>query len=355
MQQHAAASRRLHTRIRPRDGFEEFFLTHTGPDCTDMHEVAVHADGAHIVRADVFGPSPAVQREPDCPVTWVRNEHADSAALSGVYIHAVRGAEVRSIRRGGRLVGTVVATPDADECTVAGVCAADTTLNRPRQARGTFEAVETALAEAGMDYSHVVRTWLFLDDILGWYDEFNAVRTDFYRERGVFDGLLPASTGIGGANPAGAAVVAAAFAVKPRSPDVTAQAVVSPLQCPATQYGSSFSRAVEVSAPDCRRLLVSGTAGIDPGGRTAHMGDVDGQIARTFEVVQALLESREMDWDDVTRATAYVRSSRDALAFRRFLAAHPHLAELPVTVANNVICREDLLFELEVDAWRGRA
>ena len=73
-------------------------------------------------------------------------------------------------------------------------------------------------------------------------------------------------------------------------PGMPAAAVPSPLQCPALDYGSSFSRAVELVAGDHRRLFVSGTASISPEGHTLHVGDVDAQVARTMEVVEAMLE-----------------------------------------------------------------
>lgn len=353
MSEHAAApSQQLYTCTRTRQDLAEMYLTLSGPDCTDVHELAEKAAGAGIIRADVFGPASPDWEEPGFPVTWVCNEHAEGAYLSGVYLHAVTGAETRPVVLDGRVVGTVLETPYATECTLAGVRAVDTSLPYPEQARVTYENMERALEQVGMDFSHVVRTWLFLDRILDWYKEFNAVRTGFFTERGVFDRLVPASTGIGGANPAGSAMVTSAFAVKPRSDQVRIQAVPSPLQCPALQYGSSFSRVVEVATPDCTRLLVSGTASIDPDGHTVYVDDVDGQVAKTFEVVQAILESRGMDWSHTTRATAYVRHTSDVSAYQRFVAAREDLAILPAIVANNIICRDDLLFELEVDATR---
>ena len=54
----------------------------------------------------------------------------------------------------------------------------------------------------------------------------------------------------------------------------------SPLQCPALEYGSSFSRAAELRTPGWRRVVVSGTASILPGSHeVAHVGDVDAQTA----------------------------------------------------------------------------
>ena len=88
-----------------------------------------------------------------------------------------------------------------------------------------------------------------------------------------------------------------------------------------------------------------------PGGRTAHVENVDGQVKLATEIVAAILESRGMAWSDVVRAVAYFRHPDDTSAYDRFCAAHG-LPSLPVVVTNNVICRDDLLYEIEVDAVR---
>ena len=76
---------------------------------------------------------------------------------------------------------------------------------------------------------------------------------------------------------------------------------------------------------------------------------MDGQIDRTFDVVAAILESRDMDWTDVTRAIAYVKRGKDADAYHAGLQRRG-LSPLPAVVTENDICRDELLFELEVDA-----
>jgi enamine deaminase RidA (YjgF/YER057c/UK114 family) len=103
--------------------------------------------------------------------------------------------------------------------------------------------------------------------------------------------------------------------------------------------------------PDHRRLLVSGTASIDPQGRTAHAGDVEAQTDLTMRVIHAILESRGMGWSDVCRAVAYVKHAKDAPVLGRYCAAHG-IPPLPLVVTKAEICREDLLFEVEVDALR---
>jgi enamine deaminase RidA (YjgF/YER057c/UK114 family) len=216
----------------------------------------------------------------------------------------------------------------------------------------TLGLAEKALAAAGMEFGDVVRTWFFLDSILEWYGDFNGTRDAFFRPRGVFDGLVPASTGMGGRNPAGAALEMGLLAVRPsRLDSLDVRAVPSPLQGPALDYGSSFSRAVEADFPDHKRLYVSGTASIDREGRTVLVDDAAGQVEHTMNVVQAILESRGMGWEDVTRAVAYFKKDGTLDDFEADLEARG-IRSLPCATICNDVCRDELLFEIEVDAVR---
>jgi hypothetical protein len=77
--------------------------------------------------------------------------------------------------------------------------------------------------------------------------------------------------------------------------------------------------------------------------------DVEKQVALTMDVVAGILESRDMSWADVNRGVAFFRHEKDIPKLAEYCAAH-HLPDFPVVVARNTICRDDLLFELEVDA-----
>jgi enamine deaminase RidA (YjgF/YER057c/UK114 family) len=201
-----------------------------------------------------------------------------------------------------------------------------------------------------MTFANLIRTWLFLDDILAWYGPFNKVRTEFYEQRRVLNNLLPASTGIGVRNSAGAALVAGAWAAQwLNGASFTAQEIPSPLQETPRSYGSSFARAVELVSGGLRRLLISGTASIAKNGHSAHPGDARGQVELTMDVVRAILVSRGMNFADATRVTAYVKHPEDAPVFDAWLAKHG-LHAWPVVTAPATICRDELLFEVELDA-----
>jgi len=261
----------------------------------------------------------------------------------------VGGVEPRLIRRHGCTVGVAYHDEYAEYCLLTGVLPHDLSASREAQTTAVFEGIEDALGDAGMTFANVARTWLYMDKILEWYEPFNRARDAFFRSRKVYDGLVPASTGIGSANLCGSAITACAIAVKPKVRGaVTVEAVPSPLQCAALEYGSSFSRAVEIGTPEYRTLMVSGTASIEPGGATAHVGDVKKQIQLTMEVVEAILTSRGMGWKDATRAVMYLKKAAYMEVWQAWLKAHA-LESMPLITIEADVCRDDLLVEIEVD------
>ncbi|MEI7901309.1 MAG: hypothetical protein WCK89_13745 [bacterium] len=283
----------------------------------------------------------------DVPQLWLCG---GTGALPPVYQRLViEGAEPELIRRHGCTAGVRYEDAHAHYCLLTGVLPPDLSVSREAQTTAVFEGIEEALTDAGMTFSNVARTWLFMDKILEWYEPFNRARDAFFRSRKVYDGLVPASTGIGSANLCGAAITACAIAIQPKQRGaVTVQAVPSPLQCAALQYGSSFSRAVEIGTPECRTLMVSGTASIEPSGATAFADDVKKQIELTMDVVEAILVSRDMGWKDTTRAVMYLKKASYMEEWQAWLRAHA-LETMPLLTIEADICRDDLLVELEID------
>ena len=318
-------------------------------------------NNASFVKCDVFGSCSAYSAfmraletalpPYGLPVTWEEGAGCSGGPFAGATVHCVTGAGVHpeTVMLGERPVGRLYEDAFGRYCLLGGIHSNAPSVMPGRQAQMTLEALEAALNAAGMDMTNIARTWFYNNNLLEWYDAFNAARTRFYRERGVFDKVLPASTGIGGKNPHNEALVAAAEAVVFKHADASVQAVVSPLQNQALKYGSAFSRAVEITTPQERRLIVSGTASIDEQGKTVYEGDIGAQIRQTMKVVEALLGSRQMSWSNVIRAIAYVKRPGFAGEFSQHLASFA-LPALPWIVAHNEVCRDNLLFEIEVDA-----
>jgi len=345
--------------------YRKFYIT-AHPDKTGKHYSMfdnlgdfLRKHNASIVTQDVFGGCElyaegisALARTcgtVDWPVTWIGGAGSSQKNLTGTQVYAISGVSVQPVRLDGNIVGGVFEDDDATYCLLGDLRPTDLSCSRAEQARATLEKIEAALGTIDMGFSNVVRTWFYISEILSWYDEFNMVRNNFFTERGVFEGVVPASTGVGVANPAGAALVAEVFAVKAKNNNVGVKAVASPLQCPAIDYKSSFSRAVEVVLPDHRRLYISGTSSIEIDGKTAHVGDVEKQIARTMEVAGAILESCNMTWADTSRAIAYFKDIENAPLLDKYCREN-RLPHMPIAVAHGDICRDELLFEIELDA-----
>jgi enamine deaminase RidA (YjgF/YER057c/UK114 family) len=235
-----------------------------------------------------------------------------------------------------------------------GVIPDDLSASPRDQAFSSFQALERELREVGMEFSDVVRTWIFADGILGWYSDFNKARDEFFSSRGVYGRYVPASTGIGWTNGLGARLVLGAFAVKAKRPgDVVFEALPSPLQCPAPEYGSSFSRAAEVRTPGWTRVVVSGTASIRPDSHeVAHVGDIDAQIACTMDAVSAIYESRGFSLGDVSGALVYLKEERYRANWEAWLDAHPGYPREHSRAIVADVCRDEWLFEIESDALK---
>ncbi len=264
---------------------------------------------------------------------------------------ALSGIIPQPVLCGGRKIGFTYEDGCARYCRLSGLLPADSAASRAAQARSAFERAATALAQNGFRFADAVRTWIYLDRLLEWYDEFNAVRNAFFKEAEIHGSRVPASTGIGAGNPFGAALTMDVFAVQPKISGFTVRAVASPLQNPALDYNSSFSRAVELGSPTHRKLLLSGTASIAPDGKTVHQDEPEKQIRRTMDVVKAMLESREMNWKNLFRGVAYFKDMALLPIYRR-VASELDIPRFPLAIARADICRRDLVFEIEADAVR---
>jgi enamine deaminase RidA (YjgF/YER057c/UK114 family) len=354
------ASDSLHIVEFPHDGVKAYYITANTTE-ENMHEVfdrvsaEMTAHDAKIAFQYLFGgrqfypKAVSAIKKLDWPLTLLHGDACSGSTITGTQFIALSGAELHPVMDGDRMVGNWYETEDAFYCLLGDIRADDLTLSREDQARAVFEKMESLLKQADMEFTDIARTWIYLNDLLEWYDEFNVVRTQFFKERGTFDKMVPASTGIGAGTAAGEEMVCALLAIKPKHDGVKVFAVPSPLQCPALDYKSSFARAVEIDQPGSRLLTISGTASIEPEGDTVHLDNCAKQIELTMEVVHEILKSRDMDWEDTSRAIAYFKDIGEAHLLEKYCIEN-NLPELPVAISHADVCRHDLLFEIELDA-----
>jgi hypothetical protein len=177
----------------------------------------IRRDGANVeALANAFG---GVQ----APVTWLENGH--DTGFCGTHLWAVSGPAVRRLELDGKIIGTMFEDDYAQYCRLGGLLPKETSRSPSEQTAEIFGQMDLLLQRNGMEFSQVIRTWFYNNNILDWYDEFNGVRNDFFRKKRIFEGLLPASTGVGGRNAEGSALAGGLLAVKPKDESVRAFAV----------------------------------------------------------------------------------------------------------------------------------
>jgi enamine deaminase RidA (YjgF/YER057c/UK114 family) len=302
--------------------------------------------------------------ETNTPITFVEGESCLENKFAGVQIRALKpiaDGRVWTIMDQGMPKGRAWNLDGSTFFILHSIDGgpSDQAAETDRQARSTamFHQAEKLLRSAGASYQDVVRTWIYISDILDWYGEFNAVRNRCYSEYGFLENknaavqpeqiYLPASTGIEGRNPSGLPATMDVFAIH-RSPGSTIQirAVHGVKQRSPFRYGSAFSRAVVVEEPDNKLILVSGTASIDEQGKSVCIGDPAAQIRQTLNVISTLISSEDATLQDLCEATVFLKHRQDFPIYQQ-IATQAGINNMPSVNVVADVCREELLFELD--------
>ena len=236
--------------------------------------------------------------------------------------------------------------------------------SREEQTVGMIDRTERILQSQGTSYGQVARTWIYLADILKWYDGFNLARNGAYAGLGLMPSAgntgpvafqLPASTGINGHNPDNAACLMDVLAV---AGDPAARPHVLRLtnlrQKDAFRYGAAFSRGVILTEADFAQIQISGTAAIDETGASLYPGDTRAQIERTLDNIETLIAQGHARLTDIASATVFLKRAEDVSIWRE-IAARRGLEPFPGICVVADVCRADLLFELDGVALVGRS
>lgn len=245
----------------------------------------------------------------------------------------------------------------------------------------SYQHLRRLLPAGGARLDQVIRTWLYLGDIVDdngpmqRYKELNRGRTD------VYDGVAfmaerlpetysngpvyPASTGIG---TEGRGLYISALALVSDNDDVIAVPLENPRQTAAFAYCASyspkspkFSRALALCCGNATTLFISGTASIT-NSETVHIGDVVGQTHETLDNIAALigednlaghkLPGRGTTLDHLGVIRVYIKNRADYPAVHA--ACEARLPTVPKVYVVADVCRPDLLVEIEGIAFSHR-
>lgn len=240
-----------------------------------------------------------------------------------------------------------------------------------------FEKMSQMLAKKNVRYDEVIRTWLYLGDIVGMegeaqrYKELNRARTDFYthftfgrgRTPATYRGpVYPASTGIG---TEGKGITMSCIALQTDRQDLVLVPLENPQQVSAFDYGEhyspkspKFARAMAVAAGDSATVFVSGTASITDA-ESRHVGDVAAQTHQTLDNIAALISADNFSnhgspglgatLDDLALVRVYIKRQEDFEKTRA--ACEARFGERPTIYAVADVCRPELLVEIEGVAY----
>jgi enamine deaminase RidA (YjgF/YER057c/UK114 family) len=211
-----------------------------------------------------------------------------------------------------------------------------------------FELAEKLLHEAGMEFTDVVRTWIYLREMeRDYYPGLNKARREFFDSRGIDP--VPASTGIeGGMVNRKHDICMSIYAVK-SGKELNRTVMKTPTLNEAGEYGADFTRGMKMTEANKVALHVSGTASIDEQGLTANIDDVAAQIDRMILNIKTLLENQGAGFGDIMYAYNYLKDPVNEQLLRDKFA-DAGFEGFPSVFVHAEVCRPDLLCETEVFA-----
>jgi enamine deaminase RidA (YjgF/YER057c/UK114 family) len=301
------------------------------------------------------------------PVTFLEGTPASGREFGGVQLWGVTpragaGQRIETLEQGGNLAGREWLGRDFRYLVLSslhglgdsgpqGIVAPDA----PEQARRMFERASAALASRGYSFRQVARTWIYFSRLLEWYGEFNAVRNAHYAAAGLSTQVagdppraFPASTGIQARSAAEECLMDLLAVDAGRAVEVR-PVQQSGRQGRAIAYGSAFSRAMVLDWKEYRTVHISGTASIDPEGRSTHPGDAAAQFRDTLVSIAALLEPEGATLSDICQGTLFAKSPAVADTCRE-VARELALPPIPFVELIADVCRPELLVEIEAIA-----
>ncbi len=194
---------------------------------------------------------------------------------------------------------------------------------------------------------HVVRTWLFVQNIDANYAGLVEARREFFARHGLTpDTHYIASSGIEGHTENVRALVSMdAYAIGGLRPEQVRFLEALDHLGPTDAYGVTFERGTAITYRHRKHVYISGTASIDPEGRILHPGDVRRQLDRTLANIEALLANADARPRDLCQLTVYLRDPSDHAVVRQ--ALRNHFPNLPMAVVTGAVCRPGWLIEIE--------
>jgi enamine deaminase RidA (YjgF/YER057c/UK114 family) len=216
------------------------------------------------------------------------------------------------------------------------------------QTREVFGRLIDMLADNGAALAeNCVRTWIYVKDVDVFYQEINAARSALFEQHGLNrDTHYIASTGIEGAcSHRYDVVLMDAYSILGLLPGQVSYLSAYDHLCATKDYNVTFERGTRIAYADRAHHFISGTASIDSTGTVVHPGDVQRQLERALENVDALLRSGDAGLEDMSHLIVYLRDPSDHPRVEAYLAER--FPEMPRLMVRGAVCRPEWLVEVE--------
>ena len=297
----------------------------------------------------------------DVPFTFIQGNPISGKGLAGIQIRALRtlaaGNAVETIFHDDKAVGRKWSRNGTTFVMLQNIFGNSQSVDRYIETCDMFDRAQEILRQENLSFKNVLRTWIYLANILDWYDEFNRARNARFAEFGLLEKsekdkrkaehiYLPASTGILGENPFGASGTMDILAMPKDQQNVSVAHTSGVEQKSPYRYGSAFSRAMTLKEADVTHILLSGTASIDDLGTTVFLDDAAEQIRKTLTVVQALIIDEGASLQHINEATIFFKSAKDYFHYQQVANDFGNI-DLPAIFIVADVCRDDLLFEID--------
>lgn len=298
------------------------------------------------------------------PYTYIDGSPYWGEGISGINIHGIivnnkSEESISNIEFDNKICGRLWKTRRAEILilnSINGLNSNNVKYDNYNQALNMFEKANYVLKQYGFEFNNVIRTWIYLHDILDQYNEFNKARNTKFKEFKMLPSeindkqyeniYMPASTGIDGNNPFGAAGIMDVLAIKKCDHfELSIRNISGAKQKSAYRYGAAFSRAMVIDDQRSKYVYLSGTASINDKGETVYIDDIKRQIEMTGSVIETLSYSEGLSIRDVCEATVFLKKAEYFADYKEYCQKNKLQLPCIITVAN--VCRDDLLFEID--------
>ena len=304
------------------------------------------AQGSSIVfkryfLSDAANQVPIIQEHDACTISYIQQPPLDGSKVA-VWIYMQKGTEVKPMNN-----STVVRHNGYQHVWTFGLMDPTSATSYMQTWQILFIYVDILnLFHATLE-ANCIRTWFFVRDVDTQYGGLVKSRKECFVEQG----LTPethyiASTGIGGTPSNTKALVQLdSYSMTGFEPEQRRYLYALSHLNRTIEYGVTFERGTLIQYGDRNHIYISGTASIDNRGEVLHVGNVQQQISRMWENVEALLCEGGMRFDDVMQIIVYLRDGADyQLVKNLFDQKFPHI---PTVITLAPVCRPTWLIEME--------